>query len=116
MWKTCYNRAEMNMTAKKKEFQSQSYVTFWPAVLMSERAQGKARELEILYTGFPRSFQATLIGVLNESRRARAADKIQVVELMFDEQMPQGIKLSYRLDADQLFVCDLWTPVQPTLF
>ncbi len=106
----------MQHMAKKKEFQSQSYDLFWPTVLMSERAKDKAQELEILHPGFPRSFQTTLVGILNEARRQRAGDKIQVVELMHDEQMPQGVKLSYRIDADQLFLCDIWTPVQPTLF
>ncbi|MBL8060850.1 MAG: hypothetical protein JNK63_09075 [Chthonomonas sp.] len=106
----------MNMPAKKMEFQSQSYQTFWPAVLVSERAEAKSKELEILYDGFARSFQATIVGVLNESKRAKAKDKIQVVELMHDQKMPSGIKLSYRIDGQNLFICDLWLPVQPTLF
>lgn len=98
------------------EFQSQNYQVFWPAVLLSERAEAKSRELEILYDGFVRSFQATLVGVLNEAKRSRAKDKIQVVELMHDQKMPPGIKLSYRIEGQNLYICDIWLPIQPTLF
>ncbi|MCC7101572.1 MAG: hypothetical protein IT206_00675 [Fimbriimonadaceae bacterium] len=103
-------------TAKKMEFQSQCYQVFWPAVLLSERAEAKSKELEILYDGFARSFQATLVGVLNEVKRSRAKDKIQVVELMHDQKMPPGIKLSYRIEGQNLYICDIWLPIQPTLF
>lgn len=103
-------------TAKKMEFQSQNYQVFWPAVLLSERTEAKSRELEILYDGFARSFQATLVGVLNEVKRSRAKDKIQVVELMHDQKMPPGIKLSYRIEGQNLYICDIWLPIQPTLF
>ena len=85
-------------------------------MLLSERAEAKSRELEILYDGFVRSFQATLVGVLNEAKRSRAKDKIQVVELMHDQKMPPGIKLSYRIEGQNLYICDIWLPIQPTLF
>lgn len=85
-------------------------------MLLSERAEAKSKELEILYDGFARSFQATLVGVLNEVKRSRAKDKIQVVELMHDQKMPPGIKLSYRIEGQNLYICDIWLPIQPTLF
>lgn len=106
----------MQASAKKMEFQSQTYVSFWPAVMLSERAKEKARDLEILHAGFPSAFQSTLLGLLNESRRARLTDKIQVVEMMPDDQLPQGIRISYRLESERLLVCDIWTPLQPALF
>lgn len=102
--------------AKKMEFQSQSYQIFWPAVLLSERAEAKSKELEILYDGYTRSLQATLVGVLNEAKHSRSKNKIQVVELMQDQKMPPGIKLSYRIEAQNLYICDIWLPIQPTLF
>ncbi len=84
---------------------------------MSERAADKCKELEILYAGFNRSLTRTLTATLEDLRtQGSGEDKIRVAELVADDDVPAGIRLSYKIQADGLLVCDLWTPVQPQLY
>lgn len=104
----------MQQPAKKTEFQSQRVVEKWPAVRMTERAKERSDDLSILYPRFNASLNRALLNLL-EAGKWRL-DKIDVVELMPEEGMPSGIKLSFRYTGDALVVCDFWTPLQPKLF
>ncbi len=106
----------MNNSARKTEFQGQAYTPFWSAVMLSERAQGKARDLEILYAGFPSAFTQSLAGLLDSTRREQLSDRIQVVEIISYDAMPQGIRMSHKCSPEGLLICDIWTPLQPALF
>lgn len=106
----------MQGTAAKRQIQSQNYQMFWPSVLMSDRAKSRAHELEILYAAFPRAFQKTLMAVLTDYRVAGAQEGIRVAEILAEEDLPEGIRMSYRFSGEGLLICDLWTPVQPSLF
>jgi hypothetical protein len=105
----------MQQSAQKTEFRSQQYRTLWPAVLISERAEAKIRDLEILYGAFPRALDTALIHVLR-GNYSKEATNIQVVEILAADDVPAGIKLSYRVTEEGVLLCDLWTPVQPSLF
>lgn len=99
------------------EFQGQSYRAFWPAVSLSDRASEMAANLTILYSAFPRAFAKTLTAVQEENRTGRSTPtKIRVAEIVPQDDVPSGIRLSYTVTPDGLLVCDLWTPPQPALF
>lgn len=103
--------------AKRLQFQSQTYVSYWPAVMLSECAEAKCRNLSILYASFPRMFNRTVTAVLEDLRKgATTQSKINVAEILAEEDVPAGVKFSYTMTESGLLVCDLWTPLQPQLF
>lgn len=107
----------MESARKPLQFKGQEYSSYWPAVLMSERAEAKCKEMEILYAGFNRSLTRTLSATMEELRtQGSGEDKIRVADLVADDDVPPGIRLSYKLLDEGLLVCDLWTPVQPQLY
>lgn len=101
--------------AQKTEFRSQQYRIFRSAVLISDRAEAKIRDLEILYGSFPRALDTALIHVLRGNYSEEVAN-IQVLEILATDDVPAGIKLSYRITDEGVLLCDLWTPAQPSLF
>lgn len=107
----------MDAARKRVEYQSQKYAGYWPAVLFSERAEAKGRELAIMYAAFPRCLNRTLADLLESLRMSGSnGQKINVAEIISTDDVPNGLKMSYTLSDDGLMVCDLWTPVQPQLF
>ncbi|MBX3120348.1 MAG: hypothetical protein KF784_14900 [Fimbriimonadaceae bacterium] len=107
----------MESARKPLQFKGQDYSAYWPAVLMSERAEAKCKEMEILYAGFIRSLTRTLTTTMEELRtQGSGEDKIRVAELVADDDVPAGIRLSYKLMEEGLLICDLWTPAQPQLY
>lgn len=107
----------MQIRAKKTEFQSQSYTCFWPTVMISERAMEKAKALGILYPGFDRAVRQQITYVLEQMRAGtHSTNGINTLELVPEDSMPRGIKMSYTVRDDAMMVCDFWTPLQPQLF
>ena len=107
----------MEAARKRIEFNAQQYGAYWPAVMMSERAESMGRDLAILYGAFPRALNRTLADVLEQNRLAPPKEqKIQVAEIVAVDDVPMGLKMSYTITPEGLLVCDLWTPVQPQLF
>lgn len=99
------------------QYHKQNYGAFWPAVLVSEAALSKMRDIEILYAGFPSAFRRTLIQVLDGNATTSASEpRILVQEVHPWDGVPPGIKLSYTIVDDSLLICDLWLPPQPQLF
>ncbi len=105
----------MQAQEPKKEFQF-SLTPFWPSVAISEQASEKLRDLNILYASFPLAFQKTLACVLEQHRTNPSETRITVAEVVGEGDVPLGIRLSYKVSNDILTLCDIWTPVQPSLF
>jgi hypothetical protein len=107
----------MNAARKIVEHKSQKYASYWQPLLMSERAESKCRDLSILYAAFPRVFAKTMASLLEEVRlRGAHTDKINVVEVIAEEDVPSGIKISFTACEEGILLCDVWTPPQPQLF
>lgn len=99
------------------QYHKQNYGSFWPAVLISESAFAKMRDLQILYPGFPSAVRRTLVQILDRVTELTSQEpRIFVDEVQPWEGVPEGIKLSFTLVDDSLLLCDLWLPPQPQLF
>lgn len=100
--------------SRSVQFRSQEYRPFWPAVLVSERAQSRIDEFTILYSRFPQALQQTLLSLFSDS--SAPSESIAVAEIVPMDDVPSGLKVSYSISPKGLMVCDLWTPLQPQLF
>lgn len=103
----------MNETAKKMDFRRQMYRQAWPTIYMSETALQKQEELEILYHGFKRAMNQTVLGLIGNQNADQV--KVQVCEILGDN-IPSGIKISFHQTDEAIFLADIWTPPQPQLF
>lgn len=95
------------------------YEAYWLPVRVSTLATEKIASLEVMHAAFPRVF-ASAICEIQEGWRTRPHDfqsqKIHVMELMPSDDVPDGIKLSFRVDANAICVADIYTKDQHELF
>jgi hypothetical protein len=82
-------------------------------------AAQKMADLEVLHFAFRRAMQAAISNV-QESYRTRpqefAERRVHVVEMVPMEDVPEGIKMSFHVNADGIWVADLYTKLQHSLF
>ncbi len=95
------------------------YSQYWLPVHVSEMAAKKMADLEVLHFAFRRAVQAAIANI-QEGYRLRpqefASRRVHVVEFVPMEDVPEGIKMSFHVNADGIWVADLYTKLQHSLF
>ncbi|MBL8087857.1 MAG: hypothetical protein JNM85_07275 [Chthonomonas sp.] len=103
----------------KPEAVAMAYDAYWLPVFVSHLAQPKLSALDVLHASFRGTFERALLNIQETYRRNPAefaSRKIHVADLMPGEDVPEGIRFSYRVDATGLYIADLFTRSQHALF
>ena len=95
------------------------YEVYDLAVCISVLARPKLDALNIMHAGFSRLFRDTLSSVqesIRTSPNLYNEQQVYQVELLAIEDVPEGIKISYFVRQDTIWIADVFTNLQHALF